>query len=601
MTRRHEPAGGFIGGRSAALTLLSAGVIFLSVLCGCRSLTPTPAEAAQPAAAKQEAAAPAPTPPTGNSESYYDALRAALAELNDDPEKAIMFLERAREADPDSYSLAADLIRLRMENDDAKKALEMARDLAARHPESAEAQFLLGIALARIKDTEGSVKALARAIELNPDDKSVYVVLVEVCRRNERPELAEKALDALAAKSPGAALPRFFLGEIYSEKKDWDRALLYFKKAAELDPELETPALRESLKVYQAAGRTDDLIAAFKGILAKDPDDTEAAFGLAQAYLTAKDVEKARAVLDGIIKASDNDISAIRTAGLLYYSAGRPEEAMKLFADLAKRPDASPEDIYLAAAALEYAGKKDEALAAYRKVPQGGRFYANAKVSVAGLTKKPEDLAEAEKAVDQAARKGEAEPALYISLAGVYEEAKDFGKAEAVLKKALTEHENDPHLLFRLAVTYDRGGKKEDAIALLKKVIEMEPDNPEALNYLGYTWADMGVNLPEAKKLIERALAKKPGDAFITDSLAWVYFKMGDFKKALSLLEKAVESVPDEPTILEHLGDAQKAVGDRKKALETYKRALPKQNDPEAKKGLEKKIGDLEKAEPAKP
>ena len=56
----------------------------------------------------------------------------------------------------------------------------------------------------------------------------------------------------------------------------------------------------------------------------------------------------------------------------------------------------------------------------------------------------------------------------------------------------------------------------------LKKCLEMSPDFSEAMNYLGYMWAERGVNLSRAKELIDKAVKLEPKNAAYLDSLAWV-------------------------------------------------------------------------------
>jgi Flp pilus assembly protein TadD len=82
----------------------------------------------------------------------------------------------------------------------------------------------------------------------------------------------------------------------------------------------------------------------------------------------------------------------------------------------------------------------------------------------------------------------------------------------------------------------------------MRKVIALDPKNANALNYLGYTYADLGQNLDEAEQLVIEALKYKANDGFITDSLGWVYYKKGEYTKALDYLRKAHELVPDDPT-----------------------------------------------------
>ena len=108
----------------------------------------------------------------------------------------------------------------------------------------------------------------------------------------------------------------------------------------------------------------------------------------------------------------------------------------------------------------------------------------------------------------------------------------------------------------------------------MKEVLVLQPDHANALNYLAYTYADLGIHLDEAEKLVQKALALKPEDGYITDSLGWVYYKQGRYREALTYLLKAAELVKDDPTILEHVGDAYQKLGQKEKAIEFYRQSL---------------------------
>ncbi|MCJ7618062.1 MAG: tetratricopeptide repeat protein, partial [Desulfobacterales bacterium] len=158
-------------------------------------------------------------------------------------------------------------------------------------------------------------------------------------------------------------------------------------------------------------------------------------------------------------------------------------------------------------------------------------------------------------------------------------------------KKALIIDPKNIELHFRLGVVYDKLDKKEAAIESMKTVINLDPHNANALNYVGYIYAELGINLDEAERLIKEALKYSPDDGYITDSLGWVYYKKGLYKDALKLLKKAADLVPDDPTIFEHLGDAYLKMNDKKKALMFYERSLLKKEKDKA--DIEKKIREL--------
>jgi tetratricopeptide (TPR) repeat protein len=81
------------------------------------------------------------------------------------------------------------------------------------------------------------------------------------------------------------------------------------------------------------------------------------------------------------------------------------------------------------------------------------------------------------------------------------------------------------------------------------------------LNYLGYMLADKGTRLPEALKMIRKALEQEPMNGAYLDSLGWVYFKMGEYELAEENLRRAVERDHSDPTVHDHLGDLYEKTG----------------------------------------
>ena len=89
----------------------------------------------------------------------------------------------------------------------------------------------------------------------------------------------------------------------------------------------------------------------------------------------------------------------------------------------------------------------------------------------------------------------------------------------------------------------------------------MDPANAMTLNYLGYMLADKGIRLPEALKLIRKAVELEPMNGAYLDSLGWAYFKLGEYELAEENLRQAVERDQTDPTVHDHLGDLYEKTG----------------------------------------
>ena len=117
------------------------------------------------------------------------------------------------------------------------------------------------------------------------------------------------------------------------------------------------------------------------------------------------------------------------------------------------------------------------------------------------------------------------------------------------------------------------------AEADLKRAVEIAPQEPTALNYLGYSWAERGLNLDEAFELIEKAVSLRPTSGAIIDSLGWAHYQLGDYEEAVGHLERAASLEPADPTITDHLGDVYWRLGRETEARFQWRRVL--ELDPE--------------------
>ena len=136
---------------------------------------------------------------------------------------------------------------------------------------------------------------------------------------------------------------------------------------------------------------------------------------------------------------------------------------------------------------------------------------------------------------------------------------------------ALTPEDND--LVYDQAMLAEKTGRLDEMETLLRQVIARQPDYHHAYNALGYSFADRGVRLEEAKRLIQKALEFAPEDPFITDSLAWVEFRLGNKAEAARLLRFAFAKKPDSE-IAAHLGEVLWSQGNTSEAKAIWQEGL---------------------------
>jgi Flp pilus assembly protein TadD len=176
----------------------------------------------------------------------------------------------------------------------------------------------------------------------------------------------------------------------------------------------------------------------------------------------------------------------------------------------------------------------------------------------------------------------------------VHERAGDRGQSIKLLEKAVAQRPQSEELVFALGATYERAGQWERAIEVVRELMRRDPESVSAMNFIGYALAKEGQRLDEARKLLERAIAIKPMSGEVSDSLGWLYVKLGRLDDAEHLLVRADRLTPEDPEILEHLGDLYVRRSDRARAVDAYRRALAHKPDDQARHVIEEQLLLLE-------
>ncbi|RYY66861.1 MAG: tetratricopeptide repeat protein, partial [Comamonadaceae bacterium] len=159
-------------------------------------------------------------------------------------------------------------------------------------------------------------------------------------------------------------------------------------------------------------------------------------------------------------------------------------------------------------------------------------------------------------------------------------EHKQYKPALDLLAQAAAKDPADTDLLYDQAMLAEKVGDFAGMEQLLRRLIAAKPDYHHAYNALGYSLAERNLRLPEAKQLIQKALEFAPGDPFISDSLAWVEFRMGNKAEALRILQAAYKDRPD-PEIAAHLGEVLWSMGQVDQAKAIWREGLLHSSDNE--------------------
>ena len=141
------------------------------------------------------------------------------------------------------------------------------------------------------------------------------------------------------------------------------------------------------------------------------------------------------------------------------------------------------------------------------------------------------------------------------------------------------EQEHPQNNLFKIlaAESARDAGESEIERQFRNEMLLKSDKNADFQNYIGYTWAEQGINLDQAEKYITAALKHAPEDPAYLDSMAWVLYQKKAYRRAKGFILKALQLCKDRNArgvLLDHAGDILHALGEKRGAMKFWQQAV---------------------------
>ena len=546
-----------------------------------------------------------PSPPPSNAKLdgnlFYEILLGEVTTRTGDPGAGYaLILDAARRSRSEQlYQRAADIA---LQSRSGEYALAAAKAWQEDHPQSREAnRYVLQIliALNKVGETAGPLRQFIEQAPL-PNRVGILSSVPQMYGR-----IADKAAAVSAVKeafkgelenrSTGAAA-WISLGRLQLAADDKAASLQSLAKAKAMDPAYEGQA-RLALELMD------------EGISASEPfvqqylekhSNTEIRMLYARVLLSRSNFSAASDQLTKVTQEKPDMPEAWLLLASLQtqnQEMQRAQGSLRKFFELtdaageAQRNQRLMTQAYaLAAQISEKQGDLEAARSWLDRIENAGEIFSVQRQR-ASLLAKQGQLAEARTLLRNLP--GSTADERRLKLLAEVQLLKDSGENEQAYRLqseaiALTPEDND--LVYDQAMLAEKTGRLDEMETLLRQVIARQPDYHHAYNALGYSFADRGVRLEEAKRLIQKALEFAPEDPFITDSLAWVEFRLGNKAEAARLLRFAFAKKPDSE-IAAHLGEVLWSQGNTSEAKAIWQEGLRLNPNNSTLKGTLKRLG----------
>ncbi len=450
------------------------------------------------------------------------------------------------------------------------------RELAPQSPDAAQALEALWLNTGRLTDAEPLLRdrlARARADGTLPD---AYNQLQRSLARTADHKAAWQLIQRLSEpdlKLPAARVAR---ANLAVAAEDYPAAVEEARQAMRLAPDDEDAVLVAARSLWQLPDGKKEALDLLDGFVKRSPKSLETRYLYARMLLGEGKVEAARAQFDAALAQSPDNPALLLSVAQAAYQAKQPGESRRYLERYLALPATATRDrstaTFLMAQIAEDAGKTDEAVAWLAKVPPGDDFM-QATVRRALLLSKAGRIDEGRELLRTAPAGSARDQTLLVTAEAQL--LRDAGRTQEsfdILGAALTKSPDNTDLLYDYAMAAERIDRLPVMETSLRRLIALRPDEPNAYNALGYTLADRGIRLDEARTLIEKALSIAPNDAHILDSMGWVLYRQKDNAAAVRYLRQAYAIRP-EVDIAAHLGEVLWTEGKQDEARQLWREA----------------------------
>lgn len=520
--------------------------------------------------------ADAPSPEL-TADLIYSVLVGEVAAQRSDQQMAFThYLHASRLAqDPELAALAARAALGLGDAEAGQRAVDLWQEL---DPDSLKARQIAAYVQIEAEDRDATLAALRELVRLTPADQQPYMQAAQLLARIEDVGERLALMQALIVDAADNADAQFALATLAAAADDSALAREAAARAVELRPGWMEPRLFQ-VQLLVTTGEREAAADLLDGYLAESDEDKELRLLRAQLHIDAEEYEPALALFDALLAGEPEQPDVLFTAAVLALEVDALPQARSYLTRLDELDRRQDDVAFLFGQLEERAGNTDAALGWYAKVD--GSNATDAAVRIARLHAADGDLSRARDMLQQLRDQlPDDSVTLYLIEGEMLRQHDAEQQALSVYDQALTTQPDNPDLRYARAMT----AVGLDRIALLESdlrhIIAQDPEHADALNALGYTLADRTDRLEEARSLIERALALKPDEPAIKDSMGWVLYRMGNPAAAEPYLRDALASAFD-PEIAAHLGEVLWAMGRKDEARAIWDRALEADPDHE--------------------
>jgi tetratricopeptide (TPR) repeat protein len=456
-----------------------------------------------------------------------------------DSDRALAEYRRGLSVSPRNLDIEKRMQDLFLETNQTQSAADLDRDLTKNAPRDISVRIDHGRLLMAQGNSVEAINELQRAVADDAGFPQAHYFLAMAYWQNGELGQANAALQDALKVSPGLAIALQALVRLSLAQKDLLNAQIYAQELVQRFP--ADPADRELLaEVLAQQGQLGQAEA--QNLVAKQlvPNDPIVHINLGQIYSAEKKWQEAQKEFEEALEVDPHNTTALWQLADFLTARNQTSQALDR---VHQYVTANPDD-------------------------------KNGHVVFGVLNSQSKNYGLAEAELARAIQLDPTDFQAYIELGKVYQAQGQNDLAIAPYQKALDLQPRFAPLATIVGNRYLEKGDLQAAQKYYGQALEADPNFAAANANLAWIDAQQGKNLEVALGMAQKAKSVMPDSAPITDTLAWVLYKKGNYTGAVPLLEECVRKSPDTAEFHYHLGMTLLANGEKTKGKDQIEAAL---------------------------
>jgi arylsulfatase A-like enzyme/predicted Zn-dependent protease len=288
-------------------------------------------------------------------------------------------------------------------------------------------------------------------------------------------------------------------------------------------------------------GKVEEAVRIIQGIIATDPDITDAYFSIGNIYFQAQRYKEAVQYFEQALGRKPDDSFAALNIALAYEAMGKFEEAEKFLLGYVAKGFSDPQ-FYFMLGNMNYIQKKyDQAIPYFEKCLASNAESGGSYSLLGAIYIVKDDLPRAEECLGKAFEINPRLNNLHYFMAELAEKKGRMAEAEAEYLKELEVSPKHFKTMYNLARVYRQSGDTTKELELLNKCLEADPRFPLTYFYLARIYLNRGERYQEAIDLVNKGISLKPEPAELPLGyflLADLYNRLGDNARSQEFAQK---------------------------------------------------------------